>query len=292
MGTRPVRQYYCADDGSPVPVEIDPALRDARGAWRTHRERLSAMATEFGPENWQAPTRCEGWSAREVIAHLVVVDGFWVLTMGNGLAGNEPSRFLAGFDPSSSTDALTADAAGVDDAALAERFVAGTDALSNVVATLDGARWSNRAESPLGHLPMTMMVGHTFWDSWLHERDILEPVGRAPVVARDELRAVTWFSLAFAGLQGGMPADPAPVGPGPDGPIDITIQFDELVDTPLRLQLDRGLRVSIGEAGTAVPGGSALAFVEGMTGRVPVESTLAGLPEPLRSQVARARSVL
>jgi uncharacterized protein (TIGR03083 family) len=292
MGTRPLRQYYLADDGTPLTVDIDPALRDARPAWHTHRRRLAETLAGFGPDDWQAPTRCDEWSAREVIAHLVVVDGFWVLTLGNGLAGNDPTSFLAGFDPSSSTDALTADAAGADDAALLERFVAGTDALAGVVDTIGDEHWHQRAESPLGHLPLTLMLGHAFWDSWLHERDILEPVGRAPEIDPDELLAVTWFNLTFAGLQGGLPGDPHATAPGPDGPVDATVRFEELPSTPLRLRLDEGLRVSVGGSGDAEPGGTAIAFVEGLTGRTPIAPTLAALSDVLSAQVARAHQVL
>lgn len=34
------------------------------------RERLVALMENFGPEQWGAPSLCEGWRVREVVAHM------------------------------------------------------------------------------------------------------------------------------------------------------------------------------------------------------------------------------
>ena len=86
---------------------------------------------------------------------------------------------------------------------MAERFANGSDTLVQLVegfAPRTGTRSaSHRSATSRGCL----LFGHTFWDSWLHERDMFVPLDRTPSVVPDELLAVTCFCLLFAGLQAG-----------------------------------------------------------------------------------------
>ena len=62
------------------------------------RERLIAVLADFGDEQWAHPSRCEGWSNRDVICHLETTNGFWTISVAAGLAG-EPTEILRNFDP-------------------------------------------------------------------------------------------------------------------------------------------------------------------------------------------------
>ncbi len=39
---------------------------------RAERERLASIFDAFGPEQWDADSLCEGWSAKEVLAHMTM----------------------------------------------------------------------------------------------------------------------------------------------------------------------------------------------------------------------------
>ncbi len=293
MGARPVRQHYLDPDHPPISVTIDPALAPNLGPWHAHRARFESTLRGLSTEDWQRPTRCAAWNVREVIGHLTVVDGFWALTFSNGRDGQEPTTFLRGFDPSSSTDELVAATLPLSTDELLKRFSSAAVALASVLDPLTDEQWRNRMESPLGHLPMVFSAGHMFWDSWLHERDILEPLGMAMPIAADELLAVTGFSLAFAGLQGGTLDDPNPVGPGPDAPIDATVTFDDLASVALRIRIDTAIEISRADrAEGTTSAGSAAEFVDACAGRAPLLPVLDRLPDDLAAQIGRAAQVL
>ena len=292
MGIRPLRQYYQRDGDAPPVVSIDPAFAVVLEPWRAHRTRFDAELRALPLDDWSHATRCADWNVREVIGHLVVVDGFWGLTLSNVRDGAAPTSFLAGFDPTSSTDDLVAATLPVPVSELIEQSRSAT---LNVAAILDSFAtdtWTNRGESPLGHLPATVIAGHMLWDSWLHERDIFEPMGTAPEIPADELTAVTWFALCFGALQGGLLDDPNSVGDAPESPIDCTLAFDELPGRALRVQVDQGLTITAADPADAVPARTAVAFVDACAGRGSLTDALDPLPADLAAQLSRAALVL
>jgi hypothetical protein len=55
-----------------------------------------------------------------------------------------------------------------------------------------------RAEAPPGHAPLHVMARHALWDAWVHERDIMLPLGLAPVEEADEVQICLQY-IAGAG---------------------------------------------------------------------------------------------
>ena len=287
MGPRPLRQYY-----DPVTLAVADDLGPAVEPWLRHRRRLLASLEDLTDEQWHAPTRCVDWDVHGVISHLVNVDGFWVLSLSAAQAGQAPTKYLTGFDPSSSTDGLVDAMRGLSPSELLEQFRTGTDALVAVVESFTPGDWQAVGESPLGHIPARFLLGHALWDSWLHERDIFEPLGAEPPVETDELFIATWFTLFFSSLQGGFLHDAAPVGPGPEALIDVTLAFEELADGALTLHIDSGLELGRANGAAPVPAGSAVNLVECMTGRRPLELLNPALPADVAAQFERAAGVL
>jgi hypothetical protein len=62
-----------------------------------------------------------------------------------------------------------------------------------------GERWGASGISPLGVVPWWMSVLHIFWDSWLHERDALLPLGLDVPVEPDDVTATLTYSLVLIG---------------------------------------------------------------------------------------------
>src|SRR6266851_2771211 len=133
------------------------------------RQRFVAVLQGFGPDDWAAPTRCADWCAHDVVRHLC--DG-----NGIGIAVGSDDRTLdltAGFDPRITPRRwLNASASESPDATLA-RFVATSDKL----LTRAGHRLAHNrrfdVRMPYGPMDWTVLMLHGFWDSWLHERDVL-----------------------------------------------------------------------------------------------------------------------
>jgi uncharacterized protein (TIGR03083 family) len=149
--------------------DLDPEhLLDVFGK---QRQRFAAVLRGFGPRDWAAPTRCADWSAHDVVRHLCDCNA-----VGNAvLAGTDDGTLdiTAGFDPRTTPRRwLTASAGEPPDATLS-RFAATTE---QVLAALRARLAQNRrfdVRLPYGPMDWTVLMLHGFWDSWLHERDVL-----------------------------------------------------------------------------------------------------------------------
>ncbi len=69
--------------------------------------------------------------------------------------------------------------------------------LVDVLESLDEADWSATAEAPPGHLSISAVTHHALWDSWIHERDVLMPLGLAPDEEPDEVTAALRYAAAL-----------------------------------------------------------------------------------------------
>jgi uncharacterized protein (TIGR03083 family) len=285
VGTRPLRQYY-----EPVTVELDGELRAQVEPWVRHRRRLVDALGALDDAQWEETTRCTAWDARGVIGHLVVVDQFWMTTMGSAQRGDAPTRFIEGFDPSTGTDALVAPLLDQSPAVALEQLAAGTDAFVALVESIDGDEWDRLGEAPFGHMPAHLLLAHAHWDSWLHERDILEPLGLAGPVEPDDLRNATVYTFVVGGLQGGLLGDATPNGPGPDRPVDASVTFDDL-PLALHVRYDDAVHISVADAERATAAGDALTMVESLAGRGPARP-VGVLPADLDAQLTRAVQIL
>ena len=215
-------------DGSPEAI-AEPTIRQ--------RRRLTEALAAFGPDQWAHPSRCDGWSCRDVIVHLDSTNVFWTYSISSGLKG-EPTRLLATFDPVASPAELVA-ASDISDGDVLERFAASTDALVDLLASLGEDDWSTSAEAPPGHLSISAVTHHALWDSWIHERDVLIPQGLAPDEEPDEVAAALRYAAALG------PAFAVERGTGASGVLSI------VADDP-----DVSLVVEIGDR-AAVRWGSA-----------------------------------
>lgn len=178
-------------DGKPSDIAV-PAIRQ--------RRRLVETLASFGDAEWAHPSRCAGWSNRDVIVHLDSTNPFWVYTTAAGVGGT-PTRVLANFDPVSSPAQMVA-ADDVSSGELLHRFRASTEALVNLWESMDDDGWSSIAEAPPGHLNASAVAHHALWDSWVHERDILLPMGATPAVEADEIAASLRYAAALAAALG------------------------------------------------------------------------------------------
>ena len=175
-------------DGDPSAIAA-PFLRQ--------RRRFAATLSTLTDDEWAAPSRCEGWTVQDVVAHLIGTDQFWNLSVTSGLAG-EPTRYLAAFDPKATPAAMVDAVRGTPPADTLAAFEASSSAFCATVEALDGDGWRTVAEAPAGHIAISALTHHALWDSWVHERDVCLPLGRTPAEEHDEIVASLRFASALA----------------------------------------------------------------------------------------------
>ncbi|HEX7134907.1 MAG TPA: maleylpyruvate isomerase N-terminal domain-containing protein [Iamia sp.] len=256
-------------DEPPV-LRIEGATPDPATLLLQQRRRLAATLAGLADEQWTAPSRCDAWAGRDVVAHLVDVDRFWAFSIGAGRAG-EPSRFLATFDPVASPPALVEAHADAAPAELLATFRSGIDGLAAALDGLDAEGWDTLAEAPPGHIPLRGLVLHALWDGWVHERDIVLPLGLEPVEEPDEVTGCLLYAAALG------PAFAACGGSERTG--TLVVEATE-PDTRVVLSLGSSVAASLGRDAPAPPDsvvlrGDAVALVEALSLRAPLPCAVA-----------------
>ena len=85
-------------------------------------------------------SRCDGWTIRDVVSHLVGVNAFWEASVSAGLAGT-PTQVLAAFDPAAHPPLLIEPMRALSPREVFEQFVQSNDGF--LAALPDDARgWS------------------------------------------------------------------------------------------------------------------------------------------------------
>ena len=216
-------------------------------------------------EQWLAPSRCEGWTTRDVVAHLVDVNAFWHASISAGLA-RSPSRFLEGFDPAATPPQLVARMSTLAARQVHDDFVVTSDALLAIVTGVTDEEWSTIAESPAGHVPIRLVVQHALWDCWVHERDIAVPLGIAPASEVDELGSCLRYAAVIGPVLG------LSLGTTPANIVAV-----EATDPAMRFVIEINESVSLHDeeaaADVACLRGDALALVEALSLRSPMASS-------------------
>lgn len=244
----------------PTLLHIDDAVGNPAVPMLRQRRRLVEHLRTLDDEQWRMPSRCDGWTVQDVVSHLVSVDQFWGMSIGAGLAGT-PTRFLATFDPVATPAQLVDRTQGLPAAEVLDSFAAGVDALAATVADLDVTSLSTIAEAPPGHVAMRAVLLHALWDAWIHERDILVPLGIAQALEADEVTCC----LAYAAALG--PALTASMGSTREGSLVV-----QATDPDVVVVVDAGSTVTVRLGGT--PGephlrGPAVDLVDALSFRAP-----------------------
>jgi uncharacterized protein (TIGR03083 family) len=182
--------------GAPVRLEVDPAtLFDAL---ERQRARLLGALEGLDGAVLSAPSRCAGWSVADVVAHLRWGTGVGLELVRRVEAG-DGTRFFSGFDPVATPEEELGPLRGIDPAEHLAAIRSGTAALLSTARELSARGVEEEADTPLGWMPWPLAFNHLLWDSWLHERDVLVPIGIAPDPDPLEVRLVGSYQLVILG---------------------------------------------------------------------------------------------
>lgn len=130
------------------------ATTDTMALARDERADLAELLATLSPEQWDAPTLCEGWRVREVVAHVYSYEGLGVARLAGRMA-------RAGFSVDRANAAGVAEYAGTDPTELVARARAHvqpsglTAMMGGRIALADGMIHQQDIRRPLG-LPRTI----------------------------------------------------------------------------------------------------------------------------------------
>lgn len=175
-------------------VQLDEVMTE----FRAHRSRLVAELSELTEKEWNGPTRCHLWSVADVISHLTDSNRWGLEVLHEALRGTESSSMMA-FDNRLTPHEYVKAGRGRSRKKIIEDLATGTEKLLMVVGETRDLRAVPFIQAPIGRVSPTLAVLHLLWDSWLHERDVLEPLDRSPVYSANEVRLVASYALLLAG---------------------------------------------------------------------------------------------
>ena len=234
--------------------------------WAGQRQRFITVLRGFGPGDWAAPTRCTAWSAHDVVRHLCDTN-LKAAAIG---PGDSTLDVTAGYDPRITPGQwLTASDGEAPDATLT-RFAATTEERF----ALDRARLARASRFdvrlPYGPMDWTIRILHGFWDSWLHERDVLLARGIEHPTDGDATVCATAYGLfiaaAVASVFGAQVQEKLTLGGDGGGVFEV--------------DSSDGVRLAVTRMTTAGPPAAEVA--DALAGRAPVAAVLGHLPASSR----------
>ncbi len=198
-------------------------------AWADVLIALAAQHTDLAElvdgrtaDDWQRPTRCDGWDVAAVLLHLAQTD-----ELATASANGELDGFRDGFLGTPAERALSVDAAAAAQVdfdraaggdAIRERW---HDAARTMRVAFDGADPHRRVTWVSGQLSVQTLATTRLSEAWIHTGDVASALG-IELVPTDRLRHIArlaWRTLPYAFER----ADAAMNGPvaldltGPDG---------------------------------------------------------------------------
>jgi len=244
------------------------------------RRRMESMLHQLDDEQWATQSRCERWTVRDVVAHLVGVNAFWHASVRAGVAGT-PTRVLGAFDPVTTPLRMVESMSAMTSAEVLAEFSKTNEAFLDCVVGLRESDWSTIAETPAGHVPVRLLAQHALWDCWIHERDIAVPLGIDTPAQADEVTSCLQYAAAIGATL------------APEAVESSVGSFAiEATEPEVRLVIHVGDSVSVrngaASAGVPVLRGDATLLTETLSLRAPMPSTAPTEWKQLREALATA----
>jgi uncharacterized protein (TIGR03083 family) len=161
----------------------DLAGLDPYDIWARETDRLDRHFAGLDDDAWQQPSRCEGWSVRDVLAHMRATENY----IGACLNGTVQA-FLASYGEKGATDLATANDLGIreydqlSNAELLRQWRADSAAHRREWKARDGGD----VDTSVGAYPARWQAFHLAFEVATHAGDVHTPAGP------DEAQRVDW----------------------------------------------------------------------------------------------------
>jgi uncharacterized protein (TIGR03083 family) len=207
-----------------APLPADAGFDELFAAWRSASADFIDLVTPLSQAEWDAPTALPGWSVGDIVAHIGWLEG---LLMGEYDAPHEPDWSAL---PHAQSDFGRITEVPVDlrrswtrEAVLVEL----ADRVSRRTVELEEGPRDAAAEvmGPFGPAPLGRVLRMRTLDTWVHEQDIRDALGRpghldtmgAQATASQLLPGLGKVWAKLAGAQPGQVLDLRITGPGIEG---------------------------------------------------------------------------
>jgi uncharacterized protein (TIGR03084 family) len=175
---------------------MDPVVEDLSA----QHAQLRAILEGLSDEQWEAPTRCEGWDVSDVVVHLAQTDEMAVAS-ALGRYAEVMAELTEGIQPTGSIDegvaAMVARQKDFPPSQLRGRW---ESASSELIDVLDGTDLSARVMWVTGELSARSMATTRIAESWIHTGDIAGAVGITvePTNGLRQIARLAWRTLPYA----------------------------------------------------------------------------------------------
>jgi uncharacterized protein (TIGR03083 family) len=164
----------------------DLAGLDPYDLMQAETARLDAFFTQAAPADWERPTRCAGWNARALLAHLAASEDY-----NQACIDGTAQDFLAAIGAKGAVDLASANEIGVrelDDRSTAEILETWR---ARAAQTLEGlrARDGGDIDSSVGAYPARWQAFHLAFELATHADDFGVPVTEAEAAGRLDWQA-------------------------------------------------------------------------------------------------------
>lgn len=166
---------------------------------------LADLLRRLSAEDWQRPTRCDGWNVSDVLLHLAQTDEMAIASLEDRIAGFMADQLDGGQVEGSPGAATVDDGAammvererGLPPADLYDRWCAASSRLDEMLAESDPRR---RVTWVAGKLSVRTLAATRLAECWIHTGDIASAV-RVVLEPDDRLRHIArlaWRTLPYA----------------------------------------------------------------------------------------------
>lgn len=171
---------------------------------------VDALLAELRPEDWDAPTPCPGWDVRAQVAHLIgtesMLEGIEApVALDDIVRGDHVHNDIGAFN-----EQWIAGLAEATPDELRQRFHAITTTRLAALDAVDDEGWAKESFTPAGPDSYGRFMRIRVMDTWMHEQDIRDAVGRpghvegpAVELVLDEMQAAMGFVV---GKKAGAPS--------------------------------------------------------------------------------------
>jgi uncharacterized protein (TIGR03083 family) len=233
------------------------------------RRKFIEVLRQFDSDEWAAPTRCREWSAHDVVRHMCDVTAYLPS------AGDHTFDLAAGFDPRITPRKWLSASADEEPAGTVARLASRTEEMLAVTRGWLRAGRQFDVWLPFGLVDWRVLMLHLFWDSWIHERDVLLARAAEHPTSGAATGYATAYGLFIAAAVAAMFGEQVCHTLELSGPGGGT--YDVNSESGLTLSVTRG----------SVPGPPAAQVADALAGREVAAQVLGALPAGPRTTLTR-----